>query len=224
MNQKGLGTAADWFLDTCKRNPEGLLLLGAGAVLLMRHGQRASATDGYLRGQSLPNNGSQTSDDAITSRAADYVQRASDVATDYAHQASEYTKNATSRVGERSSQLAQKAQTGIQKTFGQVLEEQPLAIALAGVATGAAIASLIPTSDFEKETIGPISSQVSQAAIEKLKSAATAAADSLKGAAEEHGLNAEGLKEVASDVADAVMSNGSEIAPQSASPTEGLKE
>jgi hypothetical protein len=102
------------------------------------------------------------------------------------------------------------AQSAIQQTFGRVLNEQPLAIAVAGIAAGAAIASVFPASDFEKETLGPIGDQVSEAAVrvgEQLKEATATAGQTLKGAAEQRGLNAGGLKEVASEVADAFSSS-----------------
>jgi hypothetical protein len=50
-----LGNGGEWILNIIKRNPEGLLLLAAGAVLMMRtaasQSSRAASTDAaYTRG------------------------------------------------------------------------------------------------------------------------------------------------------------------------------
>jgi hypothetical protein len=87
-----------------------------------------------------------------------------------------------------------------------VLQEQPLMIAAAGLAAGAAVAAAFPATQFEKDTLGPVGRQVSEAASRaggQLKEATVNAADALKNAAGERGLNAEGLKDVASEVANA---------------------
>jgi hypothetical protein len=38
-----LGNGGEWILNTVKRNPEGLLLLAAGAILMMRTGGSQSS-------------------------------------------------------------------------------------------------------------------------------------------------------------------------------------
>lgn len=218
MNQTSSVTAVDWLVGTFKRNPEGLLLLGAGAVLLMRPGggSRISSTAAHrVRAENAGGSGN-----GVTHLAEGLVRGVNEMtstATDYAKTATDYAKQATDSVSESSSRAAQQVQTTVQTAFARVLEEQPLAIALAGLATGAAIASVLPTSDFEKETVGPISNQASQAALEKIKGAVATVGDTLKSAANERGLNVEGLKEVASEVVDAVTSGESaDIGGQSA--------
>ncbi len=109
----------------------------------------------------------------------------------------------------------QQAQSTLQGTANRILQEQPLAIALVGLAAGAAVAAALPATDFEREHLGPIGDQMSDAAYrvgDQLKEATSKAGEKLKSAAGERGLNAEGLKEVASEVAEtfssAVMSPG----------------
>jgi hypothetical protein len=78
-------------------------------------------------------------------------------------------------------------------------------VAIAGLAAGVAVATAFPATDFEKETLGPVGEQLSDAASrvgDQVKEAALNAGDSLKSAAEKRGLNAEGLKEVATEVAE----------------------
>ena len=79
-------------------------------------------------------------------------------------------------------------------------------VAVAGVAAGAAIAAAFPTTEIERQTLGPIGDQLSDAASRvggQLQEATTKAGEKLKSAVEERGLNADGLKEVVSDAASA---------------------
>ena len=226
MNMRSTETALDWLLSTVKRNPEGLLLLGAGAVLLMRQGNGARASssaatlsDGAASTEAASTGGMAT---GAMSAVAEKAGQARDVAaqltddtlrgasqltssaTELATSATDYAKQATRRASEQTVHVMEQAQAKVQKTFGRIVEEQPLAIALAGLATGAAIASVFPTSSFEKEKVGPIVSSMSQAGIAKIKDAAHTAGETLKDAAEERGLTGEGLKEVAAEVVEAV--------------------
>ena len=112
-----------------------------------------------------------------------------------------YAEQATRKVGEQSDRLIQQAKS---MTRG-VLQNQPLAILAAGLAAGAALAAAFPTTELEKETLGPVGEQASKAAAhvgEQLKQATMKAGEKLKSAAEERGLHTEGLKEVAGEVAD----------------------
>jgi hypothetical protein len=123
-----------------------------------------------------------------------------------ASSASEYAGQARRVVGERSERIAQNAQSVVQGTMDRVLQDQPLMIAIAGVAAGVAVAAAFPATDFEKQTLGPVGEQVTDAAGrvgDQLKEAAFNASDTLKTVAAERGLNAEGLKDVASEVAQA---------------------
>jgi hypothetical protein len=225
MNIRSTETALDWLLSTVKRNPEGLLLLGAGAVLLMRQGSgaRASSTS-VVSSAAVPTGGVSTgavsgvaekasqARDAAAQLTDDTLRGASQLAssaTDLASSATDYAKQATRRAGEQSAHVMEQAQATVQKTFSRIVEEQPLAIALAGIATGAAIASVFPTTAFEKQKVGPIASDVSQAGVEKIKDAAETVGETLKDAAEERGLTGEGLKEVAAEVVEAVKSSDS---------------
>jgi hypothetical protein len=94
-------------------------------------------------------------------------------------------------------------------TFGpgmnRVLREQPLAVVMAGLAAGAAVAAVFPTTEMEERTLGPAGESVRQAAgkaAERVKDAAGKAGERLKSAAEERGLTTESLKELAGEVSD----------------------
>ena len=118
----------------------------------------------------------------------------------------DYAAQATRKVGEQSERIVQQAQSTLQDGISRVLNEQPLVIAVAGMAAGAALASVLRPTNFEKEALGPIGDQVAEAANrvgEQIKEATATAGETLKKAADQRGLNAEGLKDVASEVAGA---------------------
>jgi flagellar hook-basal body complex protein FliE len=86
-----------------------------------------------------------------------------------------------------------------------VLQNQPLAIVAAGLAAGAALAAAFPSTELEKETLGPVGDQMSKVAErfgDQLKQATSKAGEKLKTAAEERGLHTGGLKDVAGEVVD----------------------
>jgi ElaB/YqjD/DUF883 family membrane-anchored ribosome-binding protein len=124
-----------------------------------------------------------------------------DAAQSYASSASEYAGKARRAVGEQSERIVQQTQS-----IGQgLVQNQPLAIALVGLAAGAALAVALPATDLEKQTLGPMGGQMSKAAErvgDQLKEATAKAGEKLKSAAEERGLHAQGLKDVASEVVD----------------------
>ena len=209
-----VGDSGEWILNTIKRNPEGLLLLAAGAVLMLRTGTTHSPRSAFQDNSDGPAIGAQVagaiSDTArratdaassYASAATDTARQTMDTAKSYASSAGDYAEQATRKVSEQSDRLVQQAKS---MTRG-VLQNQPLAILAAGLAAGAALAAAFPTTELEKDTLGPVGEQASKAAAhvgEQLKQATMKAGEKLKSAAEERGLHTEGLKEVAGEVAD----------------------
>jgi hypothetical protein len=227
-----LGDGGELILNTIKRNPEGLLLLAAGAVLLMRTNALKtppSPTDEYGRrirrrgvqaSESMEDAARQTMDtaQAYASSAAEaretmdtarsYGASASEVAREtvetarsYASSASQYAGQARRAVGEQSERVIRQTRSMAQGA----LRNQPLAIAAAGLAVGAALAAAFPATQLERDTLGPMGDQMSKAAErvgDQLKQASMKAGEKLKNTGEERGLDSDGLKEMASEVAD----------------------
>jgi hypothetical protein len=194
------GDAAEWVLNTIKRNPEGLLLLAAGAVLMMR--TNSSPSDAS---ESIAMAYDRSSRSPTPANAAETVKDAArqtiNAAQSYASSASEYAGKARRAVGEQSERIVQQTQSIAQG----VVQNQPLAIALVGLAAGAALAATFPATDLEKQTLGPMGDQMSKAAErvgDQLKQATAKAGEKLKSVAEERGLHTQGLKDVASEVVD----------------------
>lgn len=206
MNQRtSAARTSDWLMRAVKANPEGLFLLAAGAVLLMRKGGtlgRAIGGDRYAQAEA-------TATKAVDG-ATEYVSRVAGHATEAAgvmgSSASSYAESVRSTASATSDRLMGQAHSTYQGTKDRVLREKPLLIALAGAAAGAAIAAVLPSSDLEKQAIGPIGAQMTEAASnvsESLKKAVGSAGEALKQAADERGLNPTGLKDVATEVAGA---------------------
>jgi hypothetical protein len=224
---------ADWLVGAVKKNPEGLLLLAAGCALLLRRGAsgerpqrggtyRGERHDGERqwdssgravdRDQGVSGRMSRAADDAleyasemgktVSETAGQYASKVSDAAGRYASAVSDYADDARTAVVEQSGRLAEQAQSTVER----IVREQPLAVAFAGLAAGAAVAAAFPATSIERRTLGPAGERLSEAAEsarEKLGEAASAAGERLKDVAEERGLNGEGLKKAARDVAGA---------------------
>ncbi len=214
-------STGDWLFGAVKKNPEGLLLLAAGCALLLRSGSRGGPEDirspstryaahGGRGGLSTHRQEKSMSGavagavDTAREYAADIKDKVADSTSSYATAVSDYAGDAKRTIVDQSERLAGHAQSALKSTFEEVLDTQPLAVAFVGLAAGAAIAAAFPTTKAERRALGPTADRLSDAAIsagKQLNKAASAAGDKLMSAADERGLNADGLKEVVSEVA-----------------------
>jgi Xaa-Pro aminopeptidase len=156
-NRGGLGTA-DWLWASVKDNPDGLLLLAAGCALLLRRGRSIERTERDNRRDAQEYLGDretladdiphQSRVDAWANEASGIAENAreqavsmgkkmSETAADYAASVSEYARGTQEQVVEQSRRLAEKAQNRVQS----LMQHQPLAVALVGLAAGAAVAA-----------------------------------------------------------------------------------
>jgi hypothetical protein len=212
--------AGGWLVVAVKNHPEGLLLLAAGCALLMRSSgasksRRSPDARRYGRND-MPQSGREARGRTVGERLSETAQSAgeyvSDIGESVAETASSYASSVSSYadgVAERSGRLARQAQSSVRDTISRVVQEQPLTVALVGVAAGAAVAAAFPTTDLESQTLGATGERLRDAAGragEQLKDAATKAGQRLAAAADERGLNTEGFKEVARDVGEAFSS------------------
>jgi hypothetical protein len=211
-------------LGAARRNPEALLLLAAGCCLLMRRGgsvlggtSRTRYDDTghehrtHLRraspgpASSSTREGLSRAADSTAEYASDIKDRVSDAASSYTEAVADLAQDASRNVSESTSRLTRQAQSTLESGMNRVLREQPLAVVMAGLAAGAAVAAVFPTTEIEDRTLGPAGESLRQAAgkaAERVKDAAGKAGKRLKSAAEERGLTTEGFKEVAGEVTD----------------------
>jgi hypothetical protein len=214
-----------WLTTTARRNPEALLLVAAGCVLLMRSGGRSSSrtpahrqySDAYQEYEPRPSSRSAahkaaaTAGDAISrvgetagEYASDIKQRISETAGGYAQSASEFAQEAGRSISGQSERLRRHAQSTMQEGMSRVLREKPLAVAAAGLAAGAVIAAVFPSTRIENRALGGAHDALAGAASkagESLMGAAGKAGERLKEVAAERGLTPDGLANLAGDVA-----------------------
>lgn len=227
------GQAADWLVSTARRNPEALLVLAAGCALLMRSRSSDTSSDSWTRDEyssryyrDVESRGRSVADgmsyDDAQARARDVAGDVSDAAgrgaqavRGYASQVSDRISDAAAPYAERMSgfagqvrqsvaDLPNQAMSRVQGGFAQVLREQPLALAVAGLAAGAAVAALFPASAVERRAFGPAHDAMADAASRAMDSVTTAASETgerLKQTAEQKGLDPDGLKDMAREVA-----------------------
>ena len=207
---------SEWLLGTVRQNPEGLLLLAAGAVLLMRRNTPSQPyqtkmpgfqqSSGYEEDTAELGGGYAEGSTRVHGSGRGFAQQVKETASSFASSASEYAGQAGRTVGAQSQRMASSAQSTLQSSVNHILQEQPLLVAVAGVAAGAAIAATFPATAIERQTIGPIGDQLSDAASRvggQLQEATAKAGEKLKSAVDERGLNTDGLKEVVTDAAGA---------------------
>jgi hypothetical protein len=216
----------DWLMGTARRNPEALLLLAAGCALLMRGGGGSSSSrtparrqhsDDYAGNESQASYRSTTAKapssvgegisrvrEAATEYASDIKDRVSETAGSYTESMTRFAQDARDTVSVQSGRLRRQAQSTLQDGMNRVLRDQPLAVAVAGLAAGAAIASLFPSTEIESRSLGGAREALTEAASkagENLMGAAGKAGERLKTAAAERGLTPDGLKNLAGEVA-----------------------
>ena len=199
-----LSENGEWILSAIKRNPEGLLLLAAGAALLLRTGSRPSGAArsmaaAYGRDHASGAGAVQSAVRQTIDVASDAARQTAETAANYASAASDYADRARRSVSDQSDRIARQTQSMARN----VLQNQPLAILAVGIAAGAGVAAMFPRTDWERDNLGPIGDEVSKAAGkigDQLKEATSRAGDTLKTAADKRGLSTEGLKDVAEEV------------------------
>ena len=149
-----MSNAGEWLVGAVKKNPEGLLLLAAGAALLLRRGMSSPRPAnrrpsqypdaGSQRSGSRASSGSSQSDGGISdtiSKAADSAREyaselrdnVGDKAGEYASAVKDYAKDAGHTIADQSERLANRARSTAQGTIERVLEQQPLALAVLGI-------------------------------------------------------------------------------------------
>ena len=98
--------------------------------------------------------------DSARDYAADVSKTVSDKAGTYASAVGEYADDAW----RQSERFVGQARNTVQDTINRVLQEQPLALAVVGLAAGAAVAAAFPATAVERRTLGPAGERLTDAA------------------------------------------------------------
>ena len=214
--QPDLSTVTGAFTVTAISKPRSRPACGppACAIAFSRAADKAGAYAADVGNRVAETAGAYTSSlseyaDAAKRTLSEQAAAASDYAGEMGRTVSQRASAATDYAGElgrnishQASELTGQASATVQSGFGYVMREQPLAIAVFGVAVGAALAALFPPTEIEAKTLGPAGEAIANRAAkvgEFLMGAAGEAGEQLKNRAAERGLNPEGLKEMAKE-------------------------
>lgn len=182
-------------------------------------------------GESAPQRRSESgageSASSLTSRAGDAAsasvsavrERASAVAAGVSEQTRRVGSQA-GRVARRTGSQAARAGRNVQRSFLDLVEEQPFVVGAIGVAVGAAIGAMLPRTEVEDRWVGPARDRVREQAVqagreqyEKATHVAEKAYESAKAEADAQGLTpqqdetiAERVEQVAKSAADTARS------------------
>jgi uncharacterized protein YoxC len=146
------GRAGDWLIGTAKRHPEALLVLAAGCALLMRGG------GGSSKGAPTERSNNSAGPDRrwqVSRATEEIVSDLKDRVTDVSSSVSDYAGGVRRTISAQTFQIAGQAQSTLQTGFGHLLREQPLALVVLGLATGAAVATLLPATEVGERTLAP---------------------------------------------------------------------
>jgi hypothetical protein len=207
----------DWLVDTARRNPEALLVLAAGAALLMRGSRSRSRVmaadyssysrddqedrpDAYYGGgeeesyQGSRGGGLREKIGGAAAKAGEFTSgigaQVAETSRSYAATVGEYAETGRRRVARQAYRARRHA--------GQTLHEQPLLVASLGLVAGAAVAAMLPRVGIEERALRPARDALGDAAnraAASLKEAASGAGRRLQEGAVD--LGAAALKEAA---------------------------
>jgi len=207
------GQPMDWLMTTAKRNPEAFLVMAAGAALLMRgRGSSPNQAPDYRQMRNWQGSGGQSEASVSGTHMRQSARGSASTVSD-----TMAVRSQASRMADQATNFASQAHSAVQSGAGTVMREQPLAVALLGVAAGAVVAALLPSTKVEERTLGPAREALTEAAREmgeNVVQSAKEAGKHLKQSAVERGLTPDGMKEMAREAADAFKSRMSGPAEQ----------
>ncbi len=169
---------AEKLVATAKRNPEGALLFAAGVLLMMRgmgskNGHWRSAARSFYKGSTGYPASTAGDDghrdeyqtpDGMMDKARDRVSELGGKVRQSAEEVAGYADHMRRAAADTSGRIIDRTTSSVQHGFGRMVEEQPLALALLGLAAGAAVAALVPSTRVEKRTLGPIGERITEGA------------------------------------------------------------
>jgi hypothetical protein len=226
----------NWLMTKVKQNPEAFLVMAAGCALLLRasgsrsrgtaHDPNARWNDQSrwedMRDRTTATARSVTTDlqdrvkgtaAVVSEKASDYAASLTDNASAISERAAGYASTVSDQatdwgrhVANETARMSARAQSSIQNGLGQLIKEQPFAVAALGVAVGAAVAAFLPPTQAEQDALRPFGDAAANAVnsgVNQIKDAVSATGDQLKDAAQRRGLNADGIKDMAREASQA---------------------
>jgi len=161
------GGIADFVADTMRHRPEALLLMAAGAALMLTRGRGFGLSE-FLSGSGLRSDAAQgigerihAAADSATHLASDMRERVGEQVDDLRETVSDYTERAAHRAQEKREALTrrtgaaiERARSGMQENIDYMLREQPLALGAVSLLAGIAIGAALPRTEIEADVAG----------------------------------------------------------------------
>jgi hypothetical protein len=219
----------NWLMTKVKQNPEAFLVMAAGCALLLRSVGSRSRETGYdpngrwsdrSRWEDMRDRTASTARNVaadlqdrvkgtaavVSEKASDYATSLTDNATAISERVSDQATDWGRHVANETARMSARAQSSVQDGLGQLIKDQPFAVAALGVAVGAAVAAFLPPTKVEQDALRPVSDAAANAVtsgMNQIKDAVSATGDQLKDAVQRRGLNADGIKDMAREASQA---------------------
>jgi ElaB/YqjD/DUF883 family membrane-anchored ribosome-binding protein len=212
-------TFSERLTGAARAQPAGLLLLVAGTSLLLSGMRPPTGTARRARTAvrkiaqgdfSSVTDGASDMASGVRDQIGDLGNKAGELARSYTDSVSDLASDAQQALRDRSQRLGEAARSSAQSGVGFVLEDQPLLLAAIGLATGATLGALLPSTPQENRLMGEARDKVAELAsetakqkIDELGSAASEATERLKSAVKDRiAASTEDLGDVAKDVVE----------------------
>jgi ElaB/YqjD/DUF883 family membrane-anchored ribosome-binding protein len=144
-------------MDRIRQNPVPALLVGSGIAWLFMGGNRTGASGPRYRTPVYP--------EKSPGVAAQVSERVGGVVDQASSSVGEAAETARQQVDQISTQAQEKVQR-VQSGFQQMLQENPLPVALVAAGLGAVIAAAVPKTSVEDQIAGPARERVAEQARE----------------------------------------------------------
>jgi len=140
------------FVERIRQNPIPAVLAGTGIAWLFMGGRRSARPTGR--------EGAQLDDQSLGAQATDHVGRIVDGASTTVGEAAETARVQAGKIGMQAQEQVQRVQSG----FQQMLEDNPVPVALVAAGLGALIAATVPQTAVEDQIAGQARERVTQQA------------------------------------------------------------
>ncbi len=172
------GGLADFVSDTMRHRPEALLLMAAGAALMLTRGRGFGLSE-LLSGSNARRDGAQgvgqrihAAADSATHLASDLRERVGERVEDLRETVGDYAERAAHRAQEKREALTrrtgaaiERARSGMQENIDYMLREQPLALGAVSLLAGIAIGAALPRTVLETDAVGLVREPLREARV-----------------------------------------------------------
>ena len=167
LSGRSNGGLADFVSDTMRHRPEALLLMAAGAALMLTRGRGFGLSELWSgagsQGDAAHGVGERihAAADSATHLASDMRERVGEQVEDLREAVGDYAERAAHRAQEKREALTrrtgaaiERARAGVQENIDYMLREQPLALGAVSLLAGIAIGAALPRTEIEADAIG----------------------------------------------------------------------